>query len=369
MTQLHTATMLPVLGLLLASQPAQAHQAAENAGQPAAADPVTQHTDGAARLPVRATDTSADRFGIFNGEQLQISTGTDDDTLTLRAELPTGPSQANSFSLVASAPLHGGDNAMPASLDALANGSKLTLRFGHFGLPTPDPDPVAVGIVADARAACLQAVPEAERAARARCRNDSNFVVHQYGLARYREYLWHTIPAGATDWGFDGTIGINDFEWVDPATRGSHRDRHTDWSVAAHLNHYFAGTAIVASASYQRAYKAAAEQLICPPNPANPATDCVNARGAPPTRTDHFLLSAGFRHRFTGADGTLLNLAVAPEFTFDSLKDVVGVDVPIYFIPGPNGGLTGGIRVGYRSDRDDHFSVSAFVGAAFNLLQ
>jgi hypothetical protein len=66
--------------------------------------------------------------------------------------------------------------------------------------------------------------------------------------------------------------------------------------------------------------------------------------------------------------GELLNFAVAPQVTYDVLDDVVGIDVPVYFLSNSEHGLTGGVRFGYRSDRDDHFSVGVFIGAAFNIL-
>lgn len=352
--------LLSAAGLLLAASPAAAAQPPEAAG----ASP--DHAAAGALLARRITDTIVDRFGAFTGEQFQISSGTDNDTLTFRAQLPVGPSQMDTFSLVATAPFHRGGNALPASLDSLANGSTLTLRFGHFDLPIPQPDSVAIDIRNQAVAACEKALASTPQLTRC---NDSNFAVHGYALSRYREYLWHTLPTGALDWGIDATAGINDFEWLDPATRGQHRERHTDWSLAGHLAYYLPGTAITATASFQRAYKAADEQLLCPPNTANPATDCVNARGAPPSRNDHFVIAAGLRHRFTGPDGALLSLAVAPQLNYDVLDNVLGVDVPVYFIPGPDGGLSGGVRFGYRSDHDNHYTVAAFMGLAFNLLQ
>jgi hypothetical protein len=42
--------------------------------------------------------------------------------------------------------------------------------------------------------------------------------------------------------------------------------------------------------------------------------------------------------------------------------------VPIYLVPGGNNALTGGVRLGYRSDREDDFSVSFFVGTTFNFF-
>lgn len=89
--------------------------------------------------PGRSIETPADRFGFGQGEQIQFSVGTEEQTVTFRAELPTGPATPWRFSLIGSAPLDNDDDAMPESLDALANGTRLTLRAGHFWLGAAAP--------------------------------------------------------------------------------------------------------------------------------------------------------------------------------------------------------------------------------------
>ena len=351
------ALLLTAAALGLAAPPALALQSDGNA---------TGRTQG------REVDTPADRFGIAVGEQIQFSAGTEDETVTFRAELPTGPAMPLRFSLVGSVPLNNDDDAMPTSLDSLANGSKLTLRVGHFGLRPADPDQVAEDIVNDSRRECVRirqsgtnAIPAVshEEATRQCQGMSTNPLVHTYRLERYREYLRHTIPTGATDVGLDLSVGINEFQWTDPVTFGPQKSQEVDWSVTANFAQFFSGFVFSASASYQSAYEAAPEQQLCPPNAA-----CVTARAAAPSRSEHFVLSAGLRYRFIGGDGRLARLAIAPQINYDVEDDVWAVDVPIYFIPGPNGGLNGGVRLGYRSDRDNEFSVGLFIGTTFSLL-
>jgi hypothetical protein len=331
-------------------------------------------------VPAAAAQGSAptplDRFGFLQGSQFQVSTGTDDDNATLSIKLPSGPSQRDIFSLVASTPIHGDDNALPASLDALANGSRVTLRWGRFEIGRAVPNPRAIAIYERARQRCLTAHQDDQNAGQVGgiCSGRSDALVHDYpppgSPPETRAFNAALLTSGATDYGLDATVGINDFEWVSPTTLAHHTEQHTDWSVAGHIAHYFVPTktALTASVSYQRAYKAADEQQLCPPNPVNPATDCVTAHGAAPSRNEHLLVSIGLRHQFM-VGGGLLPLAIAPAATYDAIDDVFGVDVPVYLMPGADGRLTGGIRFGYRSDRDNHFSVAAFVGAAFSILQ
>lgn len=352
--RLIAAALLPVIGLVVGAAPAAAIQTSA----PAAESPPPP-------LP-RDTDAPADRFGFVEGEQLQISTGTDDDKLTFRAALPTGPSMASRFALSMSTPLHGGDNAMPASLDALANGSRVTLSWGYFDLRVGRPDAIWARIRDRARRRCMAAEP-APDPTEDRCM-DSNYAMVRYDPENRPLEQRRTSP-GATDFGIDATVGINDFEWVDPVTLTPQKARRTDWSIAGHVARYLPGshTAFTGSVSYQRAYEAVDEQLLCPPAVVDPATQCINARGGAPGRNENLLLSAGVRHRFS-AGTALLNLALAPVATYDVIDDVWGVDVPVYIMPDADGNLTGGIRFGYRSDRENEFTIGVFVGAAFNIL-
>jgi hypothetical protein len=315
----------------------------------------------------RETDTPADRFGFVDGQQLQIATGTDDDKLTFRMALPTNPSVPTRFSLAVSTPLEGGDDAMPASLDALANGTRVTLSVGYFDLRIGRPSEAAAERRAEARRRCREAPAEAAtvNTPQDNCRRASYALQHYDpgGLAFDRRDM-----PGATDYGLDATVGINDFEWIEAATMLPQQERRTDWSVAANVTHWLprSQTALTGSVSYQRAYEAAEEQQVCPPNSTDPA-DCVTTRTAAPTVNENLLVSAGLRHRFsTGL--TLLDLALAPIVTYDVIDHVWGVDVPVYFMPDADGNLTGGIRFGYRSDRANEFTIGAFVGTAFDIF-
>ena len=348
------AALIPVIGLGLASAPAAAQEAAQTPA-PAAAAPSQPPADG-----------PADRFGDFRGGQVQVSTGTDDDNWTFRVALPDLPSTSSRFSLSASTPLHGGDKAMPASLDALANGSRVTLGWGYFDVPVSCPDETQVVWERQAKRRCWRAPRRADNPDGTQC-DVSSYAMRWYDTANYRRNQ-RRYP-GATDFGIDATVGINEFEWVDPVTFGRQTARHTDWSLAGHVVHYLTGDqmAITGSISYQRAYEAADEQQLCPPNPGNPPTGCITARGAAPKRNEHLVLSLGLRYRLA-QNVTLLNLAVAPQVNYDVSDDVWAVDVPVYFTPGANGSLTGGVRFGYRSDRENEFSVGAFVGTTFDIF-
>lgn len=326
--------------------------------------PVAATGDNAARKEAPAeTDTPIDRFGAVRGEQLQVSTGTDDGQLTFRLALPTGPSMEHRFSFSAATPFQSNGDATPASLDALANGTRFTLSWGYFPLRVSDRTPETDHIADRAREACRKAEPGQDNC------DLSTYAIYYHARPDWLRYQ-RLRAQGVTDWGLDATVGINDFEWIDPVTFGPQRDRRVDWSVAGHVTHFFPGRQLAAtfSASYQRAYEAVEERLICPPNVVDPATQCMTARASAPNRNENFLISAGFRYRLIDANGDLGRFAIAPVVNYDVIDDVWGIELPIYFIPGDNNSLTGGIRLGWVSNREDEFTASVFVGTTFNFL-
>jgi hypothetical protein len=312
----------------------------------------------------RETETPADRFGFVDGAQLQVTTGTDEGNLTFRAALPAGPSQASRFSLSASTPLQGDEEAMPASLDALANGTRVTVSWGYFDVNVVRPDASIRQLRDEAKQLCRLREPIATRS---RCR-DSAFAIARHAPENMNLDRRATTRA-ATDFGVEATVGFNDFEWLDRVAGLPREERRTDWSVAGHVARYLATshTALTASVSYQRAFKAADEERVCPAGTTDPEAECPNVRTAGPARDENLLMSVGLRHRFFGGD-RLSNLAIAPIVTYDVIDDVVGVDVPIYYTPDDEGGLNGGIRFGYRTDRDNKFSVAFFVGTTFDIF-
>ena len=339
-------------------------------------------TFGLTALPALAQDSavstagSLDRFGAVGGPQLQLNASTDDESGSIALELPTGPTQSTRFAFILSTPVReGADDAMPADLDGLANGTSLTLRVGRFLLHpfSGDPPALARSIAANAREECRRKrrLEEQSEEAIAGCTTEpvSN-MVGIYRAGRAREYEALLEPRPPRDLGFEISVGVNDFDFINPIILAEDSERHVQWSVSGHGTLYFirSRSAISGSIAYERAWKSADEATFCPPNPNNVVVQCTTAAGGPPELNESLLLSFGLRHQF-GGRGLLRGLAIAPEVTYDVLDDVVGVDVPVYVLPNSDGGLTGGVRFGYRSDREDKFSMGVFIGAAFSLFQ
>lgn len=315
-----------------------------------------------------------DRFGSIGGLGLQLNADSEDERGSVALELPLNRTQPYRFALILSSPLNDDDIAMPATLDGLANGTKLTLRVGRFELfpfvGEPDARAQEIADVAIANCRIRRAAEQASADEIRGCETEpiSN-IVRSDNRSRVREFHAMQIPRAPRDFGFEASVSRLDFEFIDPATLAAQSDRKVQWSVSGYYTHYFrqSRTALAFSVGYERAYEAADEEIFCPANPNNVIIRCITASGAPPERNESLLLSFGVRHHFARG-GLLRHLAIAPTITYDAIDDVIGVDVPVYFLSNSEGMLTGGVRAGYRSDRDDRFSIGIFIGTSFGLV-
>ncbi len=351
-----------------------------------------------------------DRFGRLGSQHVEITAGTKGSSASVALEIanwsvdPANPSGADAFrrsndtvNLIVSTPLGDGeDEAQIANLDGLANGTKLTLRFGRWSAYLPrDVPSAAMAIYERAQERCRQVAASRDVVRRTALgedpsvaavtqadeqrQNDMNECANPAGgsqnqIATYlpsweRRYINAFVPSDARHYGFELSVNRRRFEFVDPTTIADGAERHVQWSAKAFYTQYLreSVTAVTFSAGYERSYKAARSAVFCPANPNNVVIRCTNASAGPPTLNEGLILSAGLRHQLADR-GILRNVAIAPQVTYDVLDETVGFDLPVYFLPNADGGLTGGIRFGYQSDRDNEFSVGIFIGAAFNIL-
>lgn len=170
--------------------------------------------------------------------------------------------------------------------------------------------------------------------------------------------------------GMDGTIGYNEFEYIDTVVFQKLKsnklsfdgsayigliDREREWAVRGKL-------------SYTRAFENQNQLEICRPLNGGPEEECISGADGRPSRNQSAFASLEGRITLAkNADGSP-KIAMAPEFTFDLEEDEYAVEVPIYLQRNREGALDGGIRFGYRSDTKD-FGVGVFVGIPFTIFQ
>jgi hypothetical protein len=158
-------------------------------------------------------------------------------------------------------------------------------------------------------------------------------------------------------------VGRKTFDYVNPATLDDASEAHTGWALA------FGGAVITRNnilfgAGYRREVRfsdGSAPVDLCLPLGVGGATTCSAdvILGAPRRgKANQFY---GEVRKFFGA------IALSPRITADFTSDVTGIDVPLYFLKNTSGGFTGGVRVGWRSDRKG-LTVVGFVGQVLGIL-
>ncbi len=283
---------------------------------------------------------------------------------------------AHSFtvaSFLLSSPLQSdGDGKKSTALDGLANSTSVEFKFKQFRTKVDwnrDGKPVCEDAAlryADAEADKVEAAQQGARRAAARLEAEcSSKWIGTHVPALLGDYQDATQPlSGLWIWGGSGKAGSETFNYVEPATLAQRSVEETGWSGKVFLAYRPRGKAFdhsVYTVSYSRgeAWKNREETTICPPGGA-PAT-CVKGSAGPPVRTDTEVLSFEYQR-------SLKDQAIAVRVSHDWGQDVSSVEVPIYLFRDKEGGLTGGVQLGWRSDEDEVVA-GVFVSKAFSMLE
>jgi hypothetical protein len=259
-----------------------------------------------------------------------------------------------------------------ATFDSLRSDIELSLAWSRYGrfLRIPGDDAITLR----AREACRNR-PNGPTDAECDAGGGGAFINDHLGADAERAYL-ASIFGDATAYGFEGTIGWRDAEYTDAATFTSRSQSDVPWGFKG----YFAfirslETSWIFSAEYQNAPDDQDEGVLCPAATAAP-TLCLNGPIGAPELNERFLTSVEWRSvieagSFLGRFGVetqpfALRLGMAPSLTWDHSESEYAVDVPVYLVGDTNGSFTAGVRLGYRSDKDDWIA-GVFVGTPFSL--
>lgn len=116
-----------------------------------------------------------------------------------------------------------------------------------------------------------------------------------------------------------------------------------------------------ASWSYQEQFRpGGASQEICLPLENTKGTACSESVIGAPEKKAASILAVELRRFFSRS------FAIAPSVMWDAKSEVTSISVPIYFLRNAEGGLTGGLRSNYRSDRKS-VTLSLFVGTTLTV--
>ena len=164
--------------------------------------------------------------------------------------------------------------------------------------------------------------------------------------------------------GMNGSIAPESFTFVSADTLAEQpAERHTSRSISAVAGVAFkTNTVTTFTYAHDVVYTAGDTADVCSPVAAGGSLKCNQAViGAPtgPERTSRVSFEV---KQFFGA-----HFALAPKVNWDVGNSVAGVEIPIYLLQAKDGGLTGGVTLGWRSDTKA-FTASAFVGPVLKLF-
>jgi hypothetical protein len=365
-------------------------------------------------LPPPNGDVNKPGMNTANSFQLNAASASNQATLSLSDQSKQEGRNNWNWSLTLSSPIATGDatnggtsstNTKVATLDGLANGFQAKFKFGGFYViadTVSNVPPAAQAIQDRAVAACQAKQPATTPPAKGNANPNSNappgpgntntnpcdpikyqkgpgsFILDYTNRDSYDQYeMAITIPhAGllAMDYGLQSAVGYNMFTFYNAKTLAKSTQNSEPWSAGLYvgvmpaLGNYRQNPGMITlAANYQDVYKAKMSNTMC--NSAASGISCATGSFGAPTHTEKYLLSINWAQQFQlPLPGKSYPVGIDPQVTYDAKSGVLGVDVPIYFIPDSNGALIAGLDVGWTADTHA-FSIGLFVGVPFGLFK
>jgi len=291
---------------------------------------------------------------------LQLQPGKEDDLSYYYANGRILKQRDEQWSISFSAPLNKNGNTDLATLDNLASGFKFEIDFSRAGSKLRAPRNATLDEIQ--RLAVAECI---ERGA-VGCKDPANEsdVFQRAYLGDAVVDRGMAIHRGSWRWGLTAAIGYDKFNYRDATTLQEMSENKVGASGSGYLGYLVPNglTSFTLRTEYQYGYKAGKNKILCPGNPTNAVIQCFNDPVGPPSKEKSLLLSFDLRHYL--GDGLGVPMAVAPLITYDATDDVLGVDLPLYLVSDGKLGLSGGLRMGWRSDtKDAVFGI--FVGKRF----
>jgi hypothetical protein len=375
-----------------AERTAEVEPGPQSGGVPVAARPKSDdnvpgavHRTRDERVAVAAAPLDRALQGLGSAIEINASKDSSQVKMALTSTLSTtrfdesgkGLGNYSTLGFTASAPLNkSGDFTDLATLDGFANSFNLKLRWSSFrlflseGLDTGRDEEIEELAVTN----CRKAAGQDQGALKACAPNpiDDAFIRTWAGVALQDEYLSIFFPDKmAFGFGLEGTIGYRKFQYLDAAAIALRSNEKIPWGLRAYGSLFPARTlaSLTGAIEYQRAYEDQKAAIACPGPVANTPILCLEGPNGAPKQKDKILGSLELRNQFNlKGNGLFKSVGLSTQLTYDIESDAFGIDVPIYLVPDEKGRLIGGLRFGYRTDKDD-FVVGVFVGSAFSLFQ
>ena len=272
----------------------------------------------------------------------------------------------------ATLPIGGNDDLTSSStLDALRNGPKVSVGLSFFRFVSAAQNLNSEPFRQAMRDAVEECITVESDDSVCTDRLDPDFAIRYLGRAPVNRILYEGIWRA----GFDASLGIDRFEFVQPGTLTEREDTEVGFSAGGFVAYYPPnGTnAVFGRLEYQNAFQAPDDAVVCRTIVVDPDSDCVFAAPGPPEHVERLNLSGEYRQAFDlrRRNGSVLGvLAVSPRVTRDVLSHDFSAELPIYFLPAGNSAIAPGIRLAYaREDGEDEVTFGVFLRVKFSLTE
>jgi hypothetical protein len=156
--------------------------------------------------------------------------------------------------------------------------------------------------------------------------------------------------------------GREQFKFVRPPSFMDEKLSHNSYAGVASLGVLTGAVGLLrAGYQYQVVYEPKDKSEVCTPIDGSTSLRCRDISIGAPAKKISNIVQFEARKFFSSS------LAVNPSVSYDVKDDIWGFQVPIYFFQSKQGGLNGGVAIGWRSDAKE-LIVKAFVGELFTLI-
>jgi hypothetical protein len=318
-------------------------------------------------LHQRTFDPSMDSPISTPAVQVKLEGNKENGTVKARVGVQTGDWI---FDLKLSGPIgETSDQATLVDLDGLAN--KATADFGLSWVRwNPTADPVVQ------RQVCVRYLIDTgkaldEAAARALLRQtapDGTLLFPCTWLSLPKNSKYRDQFDEAINWGTPVLlsarfkVGRQQFKFVQPPSFIDEKVSHNSYAGVASFAVLTNKLGLLrAGYEYQSVYEPEDKSEVCTPIDGSTSLRCRDISIGPPTKKISNIVQFEARKFFSSL------LAVNPSINYDVKDDIWGLQLPIYFFQSKQGGLNGGVAIGWRSDEKE-IIVKAFVGELFTLI-
>jgi hypothetical protein len=264
---------------------------------------------------------------------------------------------ASTFVLTLRAPLGEGGAGRFADLDGLRDKSMVEAGWQWSRWEAEDPGPLLADICRKYAASIGRRLEEITCSYLALLRDPD---------PKAREAartILRTLPVTSlATFGVSASIGPERFNFLDSQTLTAGTERHTNWSFTATASVLTPrGILIAGHYRHEVAFSGGSARQICSPIGTTGSLSCAERILGAPSRGGAGQIGAELRAFISE------RLAVSPRLRIDLSREVYGLEVPVYFLHNTEGGFTGGLSVGWRSD-DRALTIVAFVGQVLGLM-